>query len=66
MIFVIVISVFAILALIIFGVLFFGNKNSNVRTSKSIIELFEPDNVAPELGEMIDFHKKNGSIDYEV
>lgn len=42
------------------------SKNQNQREGNMIIGKFEPDNIAPTLTEMIDFHKKNGIIDYEI
>lgn len=42
------------------------SKNQNQSEGNMIIGKFEPDNIAPTLTEMIDFHKKNGIIDYEI
>ena len=36
------------------------------KKSDRIIRSFEPDNAAPELSEMIQYHKKNGIVEYEV
>lgn len=40
--------------------------NKNQSEGNMIIGKFEPDNIAPTLTEMIDFHKKNGIIDYDI
>ena len=42
------------------------SKNKNQNEGNIIIGKFEPDNIAPTLTEMIDFHKKNGIVDYEI
>lgn len=42
------------------------SKNKNQSEGNKIIGKFEPDNIAPTLTEMIDFHKKNGIVDYEI
>lgn len=46
--------------------LFFNHKNSNNYASKNIVDSFEPDNLSPELTEMINFHKENGNVDYKI
>lgn len=38
----------------------------NKLESDYIINLFEPDNSAPKLTYMIDFHKQNGVIEYDI
>lgn len=40
------------------------SKESSI--SDKLIRLFEPDNLAPELTEMIDYHKKNGVVRYKI
>lgn len=42
------------------------SKNENKKNGNDIISKFEPDNIAPTLTEMIDFHKKNGVVDYDL
>lgn len=43
-----------------------NNKMKNNNESKEIIQGFEPDNAAPALSEMIEYHKKNDTVKYEV
>lgn len=53
--------------LMIFLLLSRSNYNSTINIdSKKIIQRFEPDNAAPPLSEMIDFHKKNPTIKYKM
>lgn len=53
----------------IFGLLIFTfirTRNYNNKNCKSVINHFEPKNVAPELTEMIEYHKNNETVDYEL
>ena len=42
------------------------SKDKKQNEGNMIIGKFEPDNIAPTLTDMIEFHKKNGIIDYEI
>lgn len=42
-----------------------GNKIDNSK-GKNIIQKFEPDNMSQKLTDMIEYHRKNGIIDYEI
>lgn len=42
------------------------SKNTDQGEGNRIIGRFEPDNIAPTLTEMIDYHKENGVVDYEI
>lgn len=65
-IFTIMITIVAaiILAMILWAMSF--AKKSCRPESNSILGKFEPDNDAPTLTQMIDFHKKNGVVEYEL
>lgn len=54
----------AILVIFMIVVMYFTLKrtSSNVRSSKYILNKFEPDNTAPKLTEMIEFHKNNENL----
>lgn len=59
-------SLFVVILMILF-LLFRKDKTSETnRDSIRIIQRFEPDNAAPPLSDMIDFHKKNSTIKYEM
>ena len=60
--FVVILALFA--AICIYVVLGRG-KNSN-RTSRSIVNMFEPDNTAPKLTDLINFHKVNTGVKYKI
>lgn len=57
-------SVVCIFGLLIFA--FIKTKNHNNKNSKNVINHFEPKNAAPMLTEMIDYHKNNESVNYEL
>ena len=54
----------AILIVLMVAVILFVLKGSScaVSSSKYILNKFEPDNTAPKLTEMIDFHKNNENL----
>ena len=45
---------------------YFVLKNSSNKMSVTVVEHFEPGNVAPELTKMIEYHKNNDLVDYEI
>lgn len=55
----------AIVVAMIFWALSFGKK-SCIKESNTILSKFEPDNDSPTLTQMIDFHKQNGVVEYEL
>ncbi len=58
-----------IIALVIFFFCFQINRDSRSKDSlksDKVIRLFEPDNLAPELTEMIDYHRKKGVVRYKI
>lgn len=65
MIFVTIILLVLISTIILIGTLFICNKTRD-NNSKNIVDFFEPDNLSPELTEMIKFHKENGNVDYNI
>lgn len=59
----------AIMFAIVVGVCFIAFvmlKNCHNKTSLTVVEHFEPGNVSPELTTMIEYHKKNVLVDYEI
>ncbi len=64
MLILIAVSVICIFGLLIFA--FIKTKNHNNKNSKNVINHFEPKNVAPELTAMIDYHKNNETVHYEL
>ena len=58
------------LVLVIFGMVFFliymKGKENNKSNGKQVIQKFEPDNMAPPLTDMINYHRKNGIVRYDV
>ncbi len=59
----------ATLLIIISSMYFLASRlNRTQKSSKSnfIIKDFEPDNIAPSLQEMLEFHKKNGVVKYKI
>lgn len=58
------------LMLVIFGMIFLliymKGKNNNKSNGEQVIQKFEPDNMAPPLSDMINYHRKNGIIRYDV
>lgn len=40
--------------------------NKKQERGNKVIACFEPDNIAPETSQMINFHKKNGTVDYLI
>ena len=42
------------------------SRNTKQKESNSIISNFEPDNISPELTDMINFHKENGTVKYQI
>lgn len=66
MIFITIILLICITAVILIGTLLISNKAHNNDNSKNVVDFFEPDNLSPELTEMIKFHEKNGNVDYNL
>lgn len=60
--FIAVLAIF--IAISIYSVL--GRGKSTNRSSKYIVNMFEPDNTAPRLTELIDFHKANVGVKYKI
>lgn len=59
----------AIMFVAVIGVCFiayFVLGNYSNKTSVTVVEHFEPGNVAPELTKMIEYHKSNDLVDYEI
>ncbi len=54
-------------AVMVFTMYFVVGKSSRIKASSIyIINAFEPDNTAPKMTELIDFHKSNEMIKYIV
>lgn len=65
-------AIFTALAIMLAAVMgicfvaYFVLRNYNNKTSVAVVEHFEPGNVAPELTKMIEYHKDNDLVDYEI
>lgn len=58
--------VFAVAIFAFFMVTFKRQNGAGNSQSKKLINKFNPDNLAPELSKMIEYHKENGAIHYEI
>lgn len=59
------IIIIALVFLFLFFQLKHDSRSKDSLKSDKIIRVFEPDNLSPELTEMIDYHRKKGVVRYK-
>lgn len=65
-VFLIIAVVVIISSMVIWTMHMSKESNQKMNDGNNIIGNFEPGNIAPTLSEMIEFHKKNGVVDYDI